>query len=141
MTAQDYREPSGFRVITYNRPMYMLQLNNSFRLKNSWELSADYQFRSRMSYGAYDITNATNALEFSVQKSFLKDNAMTVRLTASDVLNGSVETIHLDYGQLDHIQTNDYKSPALILRVSYHFNTASNKYKGTGAGDSVKSRL
>ena len=141
MTAADYREPSGFRVITYNRPMYMLQLNNSFRLKKNWELSADYQFRSRMSYGAYDITNATNALEFSVQKSFLKDNAMTVRLTASDVLNGSVEKIHLDYGQLDHIQINDYKSPGLILRVSYHFNTASNKYKGTGAGDSVRSRL
>ena len=137
----DSREPSGFRNVKYNTPMFMLQLNNAFRFKNDWELSADYRFQSRMSYGSAEILSRTNVLDFSVQKSFLKDRSLTVRLSATDILDGSKEHVIVDYGNFYVDQINDHKNPGILLRVSYHFNTTVSKYKGTGAGESVKSRF
>lgn len=137
----DGREPSGYRNVKYNTPMFMLQFNNAFRFKNDWELSADYRFQSRMSYGAAEILSRTNVLDFSVQKSFLKDRSLTVRLSATDVLNGSREHVIVDYGNFYVDQDNDHRNPAILLRISYHFNTTVSKYKGTGAGDSVKNRF
>ena len=141
LKVNDIREPSGVRTVGYNKPMFVVHLNNSFRFKKSWQLSADYQFQSRMSYGAAEVRANMNLLEFSAQKSFLKDDALTVKLSAYDVLNCTIDDVFVDYGQFIITQTSDHKNPAIILRASYHFNTARNKYKGTGAGDSVKNRF
>lgn len=141
LEVKDIRETTGTRTVGYNKPMFVVQLNNSFRFKKSWQFSADYMFQSKMSYGAAEVTANRNLLELSVQKSFLKDDALTVRLSAYDILNCTPDNAFVDYGQFKIAQNSDYKSPAIILRVSYHFNTASNKYKGTGAGDSVKNRF
>ena len=137
----DGREPSGYRNVKYDTPMFMLQFNNAFRFRNDWELSADYRFQSRMSYGSAEILSRTNVLDFSVQKSFFKDRSLTVRLSATDVLNRSQEHVVVDYGNFYVDQNNDHRNPAILLRVSYHFNTMVSKYKGTGAGDSVKNRF
>ena len=119
----------------------MQTINNAFRFRNDWELSADYRFQSRMSYGSAEILSRTNVLDFSVQKSFFKDRSLTVRLSATDVLNRSQEHVVVDYGNFYVDQNNDHRNPAILLRVSYHFNTMVSKYKGTGAGDSVKNRF
>ncbi len=87
------------------------------------------------------MTNSRNVLDLSIQKSFLKDKSLTVTLSATDILNDNKECYKLDLGSYCMEQNNDYKRSAVILRVAYHFNSASSKYKGTGAGDSVKSRL
>ena len=137
----DGREPSGYRNVKYDTPMFMLQFNNAFRFRNDWELSADYRFQSRMSYGSAEILSRTNVLDFSVQKSFFKDRSLTIRLSATDVLNRSQEHVVVDYGNFYVDQNNDHRNPAILLRVSYHFNTMVSKYKGTGAGDSVKNRF
>lgn len=137
----DGREPSGYRNVKYDTPMFMLQFNNAFRFRNDWEFSADYRFQSRMSYGSAEILSRTNVLDFSVQKSFFKDRSLTVRLSATDVLNRSQEHVVVDYGNFYVDQNNDPRNPAILLRVSYHFNTIVSKYKGTGAGDSVKNRF
>lgn len=137
----DGREPSGYRNVKYDTPMFMLQFNNAFRFRNDWEFSADYRFQSRMSYGSAEILSRTNVLDFSVQKSFFKDRSLTVRLSATDVLNRSQEHVVVDYGNFYVDQNNDHRNPAILLRVSYHFNTIVSKYKGTGAGDSVKNRF
>lgn len=137
----DGREPSGYRNVKYDTPMFMLQFNNAFRFRNDWELSADYRFQSRMSYGSAEILSRANVLDFSVQKSFFKDRSLTVRLSATDVLNRSQEHVVVDYGNFYVDQNNDHRNPAILLRVSYHFNTMVSKYKGTGAGDSVKNRF
>ena len=77
----------------------------------------------------------------SIQKSFLKDDALTFRLTWSDIFNSSVEYARVDFGRYIINQSSDNYNPSIILRISYRFNSASSKYKGTGAGDSAKSRL
>lgn len=138
---QDPREPSGYRTQTFERPELYLQLNNSFRFKNSWQLSLDYQYQSPAVYGTAWSQRRTNLLEAAVQKSFFKDDALTFRLSVTDILNDNKELYCMDRGSIIDTQYNDWRRGAVILRVSYRFNSAASKYKGTGAGQSAKERL
>ncbi len=89
----------------------------------------------------YYINNHLHTLEVSVQKSFLKDDALTVRLAGTDLMNGNRQHILADYGCFTVDQTNDLRAPGITLRVSYRLNSANDKYKGTGAGQDAKSRM
>lgn len=141
MDILDPREESGGRTLVCNKPMYYAQLNNSFRFKKNWMLSLDYTYQSRMDYTNVHLNTPKHLLEFAVQKSFLKDNALTFRLSAYDMLNRSMEDVFVDFGMSVTRQTSDFLQPAVVLRVSYNFNTTTSKYKGAGAGESVKSRM
>ena len=137
----DPREVSGFRQVAFEMPEFYLQLNNSFRFGKGWQLSLDYQYRSPMFDGTAQIIEGMNLLEAAVQKSFLKDDALTFRLSVKDILNDSNEYIYVDRGSVIDTQNNYYKTQAVVLRVSYRFNSAASKYKGMGAGQSAKERL
>jgi hypothetical protein len=80
-------------------------------------------------------------LDVSVGKSFLKNDALSFKLSWSDVFNTKHEYVISDFGNCYVHQDSRYYSSALTLRVSYHFNSAQNKYKGTGAGESAKNRM
>lgn len=140
-TVEDPRAAGGKRDVSLNDPMYLVQANNAFRFKRSWEFEVNYQYISPMAQDIYKLLTAMHILELSVQKSFLKDDALTVRLTWTDALNGKIQHNYMDYGCYIYSQTNDYRQPGILLRVSYRFNSANSKYKGTGAGQDAKSRM
>ena len=76
-----------------------------------------------------------------LSKSFLKDDALTVTATANDILHTGY-TYFNAYG--DHVyseSTRYYDNQRIGLQLSYKFNATKSKYKGTGAGQSEKSRL
>ena len=54
-------------------------------------------------------------------------------MTNSDVVT--------DYGFLDIAQTNRFDNKRITLSLTYRFNAASNKYRGTGAGRDAASRM
>ncbi|MCQ2077749.1 MAG: TonB-dependent receptor family protein [Bacteroidaceae bacterium] len=138
----DQREPSGERIIKRNTPMYMIQANNAFQLKHNWLFEVNYQYISTMSEQIASITKEIHEIDLSVQKSFLKDNALTLKLSWIDVLaTNAVHHYEVDYGAYFIRQTNDRRNPGIFLRASYRFNSAQSKYKGTGAGQSVKERM
>lgn len=141
LTMEDPREPSGYRTTSFGKPMFVLQSNNAFRLKHSWILEANYQYLSKMDQLNTRFYKPMSCLELAVQKSFFKDEALTMKLTWSDVFNGQIQYFKNDFGSYFIEQSNDVRAPGLILRISYHFNSFKSKYKGTGAGDSVKQRL
>lgn len=141
LTVEDERASGGKREINLDKPMYFAQLNNAFRFKHSWLVEANYQYISPMVQDIHEILHPLQSLEISVQKSFLKDDALTFRLSWTDALNGNIVDTFTDYGSYTIRQTNDNRQPGILLRVSYRFNSASNKYKGTGAGQDAKSRM
>lgn len=141
LTLEDPTAEGGHRVESFNRPMYLLQLDNDFRFKHGWLLEAGYQYLSRMNAASAETLRPMQNASLSIQKSFLKDDALTFRLTWSDIFNSSVEYAHVDFGRYIINQSSDNFNPCVMLRVSYRFNSASNKYKGTGAGQSAKDRL
>lgn len=89
----------------------------------------------------YRFTKPTHSLNLAVSKSFFKHDALNVRLSWNDILNKTVNHIETDYGNFFNSQSNDSYSPCVQLRLSYRFNTANSKYKGTGAGQDAKSRM
>ena len=140
-TVIDPRESTGTRVVKRNDPMFFVQANNSFKFKKGWLIDLDYQYTSPFDYVMYKFTKPKHALNLAISKSFLKHDALNVRLAWNDILNKTKEHVCTDYGNFIHNQNNDYYSPSVQLRLSYRFNTANSKYKGTGAGADAKSRM
>ncbi len=137
----DPRVDGGIRHISLGKPMYLLQTYNTFRLKHSWNIDLDYQYRSSLNHMIYLIDNPVHGMDISVGKSFFKNEALTFRLTWSDVFKTQHERVISDFGACYVDQDNRYNTSAITLRVSYRFNSAQNKYKGTGAGESAKNRM
>ena len=138
---EDPTAAGGFRTESFNKPMYAVQFDNAFRFKHSWLLEVGHTFISRMNTANADVYKPINNSSLSIQKSFLKDDALTFRLTWADIFNSSVVYSRTDFGRYRIDQTNDNYKPCITFRVSYRFNTASSKYKGTGAGQNAKNRM
>jgi len=140
-TVIDPRTESGTRTDSYNRPAFLVQANNAFRFKHSWLIDLDYQYVTPFDQLLMQITKPIQNLNLAVSKSFLKDDALNIRLSWNDILNSSVYYFTTDYGSCLIRQSNNSYNPCVQLRVSYRFNSASSKYKGTGAGQSAKDRM
>ena len=109
--------------------------------RNTRLTNIDYQYTSHFDYVMYSFSKPKHCLNLAVSKSFLKHDALNVRLVWKDILNKTKERVSTDYGNFIHSQNNNYYSPCVQLRVSYRFNTANSKYKGTGAGQDAKNRM
>ena len=81
------------------------------------------------------------ALSASIQKTLLRNNALTLRLTANDILYRSAEDILMDSSDSQMHQINKNSTQRLNLSIRYAFNQAKSKYKGTGAGKEAKDRM
>jgi len=137
----DPRADGGIRHLSLGKPQYLLQTYNTFRLKHSWNIDLDYQYVSPFNHLIYNVESPVHGMDISVSKSFLKNDALTFHLSWSDIFNTKHERNHTDFGNCYIRQGNEYYSSTITLRVSYRFNSAQNKYKGTGAGESAKSRM
>jgi len=137
----DPRVTGGIRHFSSGKPMYLLQTYNQFRLKHQWTIDLDYQYTSPFDQMLYLIDSPIHGMDLSVGKSFLKNEALSFRLSWNDVFNTKHEHIISDFGACYIDQDNRYYSSSVTLRVSYRFNSAQNKYKGTGAGESAKNRM
>ena len=141
LTLDDPMAEGGQRTVSFDKPMYVVQFDNAFRFKHSWMLEANYSYISRMNTSNAEVYKPIQNASLSLQKSFLKDDALTFRLSWEDIFNSSAVYARINYGRYLIDQPNDRYNSCITLRVSYRFNSASSKYKGTGAGQSAKDRL
>ena len=124
----------------WNEPKFTFSLDNSFNLPNGWffNLNGNISTAAKQSYAKKKAMGQVNA---RLSKSFLKDDALPVTATANDILHTGY-TYFNAYG--DHVYsetTRYYDNQRIGLQLSYKFNATKSKYKGTGAGQSEKSRL
>lgn len=76
----------------------------------------------------------------SIYKSFLKGK-MVVLFYANDLLGTGNMHSKMYSGSMREIIHHDYSISEYSLTIRYRFNVAKKKYKGTGAGQSQKSRM
>lgn len=126
---------------TFNKPMWVFNANNAFRLKKEWQIELNSEFHSKANYSNVELTNNYWALEAAVQKSLLKNNALTLRLSWQDIFQKGNNDVFIDYGSYNIRQTNTMDYNRLILTLRYSFNPARSKYKGTGAGQDARNRI
>lgn len=122
-----------------NQPRYNLWWKNTFTLP--WDIVAEatFSWQSSGNYLSFYMKPTYN-LGVRVYKMFL-DKSLTVYLSGDDLLDKMQEHTFYYSGvvRTDGIVT--YHRRAVTLTVRYNFNASRSRYKGTGAGQSEKSRL
>ena len=144
----DPREATGKRYVTYDKPMLIFNSDNAFRLKHDWQLELNSQFYSKAHYRNVKLMQAYWNMTAAVQKSFLKDKSLVVRLSVADIFNTAKQDALLDLGNYTLLKGDvfgegrgNYSFHRVSLSVRYAFNATKSKYKGKGAGQDVIKRL
>ncbi len=89
----------------------------------------------------FRMQSASYNLGFVVQKCWLKNDALCLRASINDVLQRSVQTVHMDCGGYQMTENAVRSNHRLNISLRYTFNASKSKYKGTGAGQAERQRM
>ena len=137
----DPRKESGKVQVTYSKPMCFFVLNNAFRFRRSWQVEANMNIRTSGDNINFRMTTPMYDLGFVVQKCWLKNDALCLRASISDVLKRGMQDVYSDAGFFiykEHPQRNYHR---LDISIRYTFNASKSRYKGTGAGKDAQNRM
>ena len=137
----DPREATGRRSVSFSdKPMIIAQLFNTLRFKKDWQIELGMEFHSKAYAQNARLTNNYLDISTAIQKSLL-DKTLVLRLEGSDLAGLARYDMTTDCGSHIISQTNRMDTQRIQFSIRYNFNTAQSKYKGTGAGADVKSRI
>ena len=89
----------------------------------------------------FRILSPSYNIGFVVQKCWLKNDALCLRASISDVFQRSVQDMAHDCGFFYTVQKTRSRSHRLDISIRYTFNAQKSKYKGTGAGKAEQQRM
>ena len=135
------RSATGKVKETYSKPIFFIDLNNTFRLPHRWQLEANMNIMTKGDVINFRMQSASYNLSFVVQKCWLKNDALCLRASISDVLQRSSQTIHMDCGGYQNTEDAVRSNHRLNISLRYTFNASKSKYKGTGAGQAERQRM
>ena len=137
----DPRTESGKVMVSYSRPMFFFNFNNAFRFRKSWQVEANMNIMTKGDNLNFRMTTPAYNLGFVVQKCWLKNDALCLRISLQDVLKRSLQDTYSDAGFLIHTETPIRNNHRLDISLRYTFNASKSRYKGTGAGKDAQSRM
>lgn len=140
-TLADPREVSGEREVRYEKPVGFFDLNNTFRFKHSWQLECNTNIMTCGDVMNFRMLKPSFNLGFVVQKCWLKNDALCLRTSVTDVFQRNKQDIEMDCGYYVIHQRNLAGSHRFNVSLRYTFNAQKNKYKGTGAGRDAAERM
>jgi hypothetical protein len=122
----------------FNKPIGTVTFRNNFTLPKGFLLGINGTWMTK----GYDeniyVSKDMFTMSVSLYKSFLKDR-LSLQLNGNNLLEQKQEvTIYSGMRTMQNIQVY-HRQFDLTLR--YKFNATKSKYKGTGAGESQKSRM
>ncbi|WP_033147526.1 outer membrane beta-barrel family protein [Prevotella sp. P6B1] len=141
MTFDDPRSDTGKTDVTFTKPIFFFDLNNTFRFKHSWQLEANANIQTKGDVLNFRMLSPSYNVSFVVQKCWLKNDALCLRASISDVFQRSVQDVAQDCGFFYGVQTTRSRSHRLDISIRYTFNASKSKYKGTGAGQAERQRM
>lgn len=122
-----------------NNPMGVFKVTNSFRLPRRLWLFLRLGYET-----AGNSDNRFNGdkteLYFSAYKEFNK-GMWGLRLSVYDILDRQSSDTRLYCNNIYSTTLTKTDSRCAVVTVTYNLNTSRSRYKGTGAGNSAKSRL
>lgn len=121
-------------------PRLYAGIQNMFNLPYRFILNIDGMCKSN-TYEGKSWRPGYGSIHAGLTKSFLKNDALSVQVRAYDLLKAfrSSSKYYADTITFDTWNYSDTRS--LTVTVRYKFNSTNNKYRGTGAGNTEKSRL
>ena len=124
----------------WNDPYWYVILDNTFTLPKGWFINLQATYVPKFKQGSAD-KKAMGVVDFRLSKSFLKDDALSVTLTANDIFHTQHNAMTSYSIGTSTTFTEYYDHQRVGVTLSYKFNATKSKYKGTGAGQSEKNRL
>jgi len=151
----DPREATGVRTVSYNKPMFIVNANNAFKIPSrrddgfgAWQVELNSEFLSKFHYGNAYSKNCFWNLSFAVQKCWLENDALSLRLQVNDIAHMAHHNVILDLGNyimtqnpINGVERSVYDPQTISLSLRYKFNAVKSKYKGAGAGADMRSRM
>ena len=141
MTYDDPRSATGKTDVTFTKPIFFFDIYNTFRFKHSWQLEANANIQTKGDVLNFRILSPSYNVSFVVQKCWLKNDALCLRASISDVFQRSVQDMAHDCGFFYTVQKTRSRSHRLDISIRYTFNASKSKYKGTGAGQAERQRM
>ena len=139
---QNYKTPTADGTIkTLNDPYVTLVWNNDIELPHSFRLSANAQWATKGDYNNFSITARRFDLTLGVQRDFnlRRLGQLTLDMRCVDVLNTN-KTEAVIYG-IRELTTFNPARRTFMLDLTWKFNEARSKYRGSGAGEKQKARM
>lgn len=139
---QNYKSPTATgEVITLSQPWINGSWRNTIELPRDLRLSADLEWATKGEYNNFHITKPRFVGSLGVQKDFSlrRLGTLTADLRCIDIFNGN-QTDAILYGYRELTLHNPTRR-TFTLDLTWKFNEARSKYRGSGAGDKQKARM
>ena len=122
-----------------NKPEFSFNLNSWFVIEPTAKALVQVNYTGSNHWG-FMYRGSNFAVNTRLQKTFLK-GSLSATLYANDIFRTSRSKITTYYEIGKTVQDVYTYTQCVGLTLSYNFNAASSKYKGTGAGNDEKGRL
>ncbi len=126
--------------ISLNKPMLLVQANNTFRFSKTITGELDFTYQGPGHYQNIYLDYHQTVLDVSIVKTFFNDR-LSIKLAGEDLFDRSRDGNLVYNHQVKLWQGNYHHRRRFVATIRYKFNTTRSKYKGTGAGNDEKSRL
>ena len=139
---QNYKSPTATgEVITLSRPWFNGSWRNAIELPHDLRLNADIEWATKGEYNNFHITKPRFVGSLGLQKDFHLRHlgSLTADLRCIDIFNTN-KTDAVIYGYRDLTVHNPARR-TFSLDLTWKFNEARSKYRGSGAGDKQKARM
>ena len=139
---QNYKSPTATgEVITLSQPWFNGSWRNTIELPHDLRLNADIEWATKGEYNNFHITKPRFVGSLGLQKDFhlRRLGSLTADLRCIDIFNTN-KTDAIIYGYRDLTVHNPARR-TFSLDLTWKFNEARSKYRGSGAGDKQKARM
>ena len=128
------------KAMKMNTPGFLFQWQNAIHLPFDIWLNVDAQLMTHLWDNNMKLTNTPWYVNAKIYKGFF-DNAFSITLEAKDLFDTSRNEGAFYNDAVQLVQKNFTPGRSVMLTLQYRFNTTRDRYRGTGAGNSEKSRF
>ena len=139
---QDYQSPTANgSFITLNRPWFILGWQNDIELPYGFRLNTSLQWYSKGDYNNFRMTSTRLFTNVGLQRdlNLKRMGTLTFDLRCSDLFHTN-KTDAIIYGYRE-LSTHNPARRTFVLDLTWKFNEARSKYRGSGAGEKQKARM
>ena len=128
-------------IITLNRPWFILGWQNDIELPYGFRLNVSAQWYSKGDYNNFRMTKTRLFTNVGLQRDFnlKRMGTLTFDLRCSDPFHTN-KTDAIVYGYRE-LTTHNPARRTFTLDLTWKFNEARSKYRGSGAGEKQKARM
>ena len=139
---QNYKSPcADGSEITLNHPYANIGWDNTVELPHGWRLNAGMRFSTKGDVNNFRLTRNAFRSDLGIQRDFnlRRLGSLTLDLRCYDVFNTN-KSGGIVYG-IREITTYNPARRTFTVDLTWKFNEARSKYRGSGAGDKQKARM